>query len=172
MHRTLDAIGELERHADSGMFYNWYSPADGSKLTDMARVNEDGEHNPVYPFLSSVDNGWMAAALMVTRTAEPRLAKQANALLEPMDFGFYYDETAANSGGAGLIRGGFWVDAASPELLGAWQPARPGTRRLLHVPLLRQLRVRAAHRFLHRHRARSDPGQALLRPGSHLPRHL
>ena len=36
----------------------------------------------------------MAAALMVTRTAEPRLAKQANALLEPMDFGFYYDETA------------------------------------------------------------------------------
>jgi hypothetical protein len=28
-----------------------------------------------------------------------------------MDFGFFYDETAANSGGAGLIRGGFWPEA-------------------------------------------------------------
>ncbi len=111
LHRTLDAIGTLERHADSGMFYNWYSPADGSKLTVWPEANPDGTFNPVYPFVSSVDNGWMAAALMVTRTAEPRLAKQANALLKPMDFGFYYDETAANSGGAGLIRGGFWVVA-------------------------------------------------------------
>jgi hypothetical protein len=111
LHRTLDAIGKLERHSDSGMFYNWYSPADGSKLTVWPEANPDGTHNPVYPFISSVDNGWMAAALMVTRTAEPRLAREANALLKPMDFGFFYDEAAANSGGAGLIRGGFWVEA-------------------------------------------------------------
>jgi hypothetical protein len=104
LSRTLDAIGKLERHKDSGMFYNWYSPADGSKL----RVWPEEPHNKVEPFLSSVDNGWMAGALMITRNAEPRLAKQANALLKPMDFGFYYDETAPNSGGAGQIRGGFW----------------------------------------------------------------
>jgi hypothetical protein len=101
---TLDAVSKLERHRDSGMFYNWYDPSDGHKL----RIWPEAPHNTVFPFLSSVDNGWMAAALMVTRNAEPRLAKQANALLKPMDFGFFYDATAANSGGAGLIRGGFW----------------------------------------------------------------
>src|SRR3954452_2352953 len=101
--RTLDAISKLERHADSGMFYNWYSPADGHKL----RVWPD-DGSTVEPFLSSVDNGWMAAALMVTRNADRSLARQANRRLKPMDFRFFYDPTAANSGGAGLIRGGFW----------------------------------------------------------------
>ena len=32
---------------------------------------EDG--NTVYPFLSSVDNGWLAAALKIVASAEPRL---------------------------------------------------------------------------------------------------
>jgi Putative glucoamylase/Protein of unknown function (DUF3131) len=108
LSKTLDAIAKLERHTDSGMFYNWYDPADGHKLRLWPEVNAAGGHDVVQPFLSSVDNGWMAAALMVTRNAEPRLAKQANALLKPMDFGFFYDQTASNSGGAGLIRGGFW----------------------------------------------------------------
>jgi Putative glucoamylase len=103
LSRTLDAIGGLERHADSGMFFNWYSPADGSKL----RIWPD-DGSTVEPFLSSVDNGWMAAALMVTRNADPSLSRQADRLLAPMDFGFFYDPTAANSGGAGLLRGGFW----------------------------------------------------------------
>jgi hypothetical protein len=107
--RTLDAIGRLARHADSGMFYNWYSPADGSKLTIWP---EDG--SVLHPFLSSVDNGWMAAALMVTRNADRSLARKADRLLAPMDFGFFYDPTAPNSGGAGLIRGGFW-DQQPPD---------------------------------------------------------
>ena len=33
----------------------------------------------------------MAAALMVVATAEPSLRRQANALLEPMNFGAFYD---------------------------------------------------------------------------------
>ncbi len=103
LSRTLDAISKLERHDDSGMFYNWYSPADGHKLRIWP---ENGD--TVHPFLSSVDNGWMAAALMTVANGEPRLAKRATALADSMDFGFYYDKDAANSGGAGLIRGGFW----------------------------------------------------------------
>jgi putative glucoamylase/uncharacterized protein DUF3131 len=109
LKRTLDAIGRLERHRDSGMFYNWYSPADGSKL----RIWPEEPHNAVEPFLSSVDNGWMAAALMVTRSADRSLAGEANALLAPMDFGFFFDPAAPNSGGAGLIRGGFWDEKPS-----------------------------------------------------------
>ena len=60
--------------------------------------------SPVHPFLSSVDNGWMAAALLMVSNPVPQLRGQARALLEPMDFGYCYDPAA------GLLRGGFWVD--------------------------------------------------------------
>src|SRR5918995_2160629 len=96
---TLATVARLERHQPSGMFYNWYDPASGAKLTTWP---VDG--SPVYPFLSSVDNGWMAAALLMVSNAVPQLRTQARALLEPMDFGYYYDPAA------GLLRGGFWVD--------------------------------------------------------------
>jgi len=96
---TLASVGRLERHEPSGMFYNWYDPASLAKLTTWP-VNGD----PVYPFLSSVDNGWMAAALLMVSNGVPELRAQARALLAPMDFGYYHDP------GAGLLRGGFWVD--------------------------------------------------------------
>ena len=107
MSQTLDAIAQLDRHDDSGMFYNWYHP----QTLEVLRVwPEDG--NTVYPFLSSVDNGWLAAALLVVASAEPRLRQEADALFESMDFGFYYDPAAKPDyhGGpdVGLIRGGFW----------------------------------------------------------------
>ena len=92
-------MARLERHAPSGMFYNWYDPATGTKLTIWP---VDG--GTVHPFLSSVDNGWMAAALLMVANAVPQLRDQARDLLAPMDFGWYYDPAA------GLLRGGFWVD--------------------------------------------------------------
>ena len=33
LDRTLTTLGTLERHPASGMFYNWYDPATGAKLT-------------------------------------------------------------------------------------------------------------------------------------------
>jgi putative glucoamylase/uncharacterized protein DUF3131 len=120
---TLTTLGRLERHDPSGQFYNWYNPDTGAKLTRWPVDN-----STVYPFLSSVDNGWLAASLMIVRRAVPALAAQANAILTPMDFGFYYDggddpqDFARNTdgsdvpngddeAGANLIRGGFWPDA-------------------------------------------------------------
>jgi Putative glucoamylase/Protein of unknown function (DUF3131) len=102
MAQTIDTLAGLERHGPSGMFYNWYDPATGSKLTIWP---ENGD--PVHPFLSSVDNGWLATALLLVRNAEPRLADRADAIRTQMDFGFYYNE-AENVGGQ--IRGGFWVE--------------------------------------------------------------
>jgi hypothetical protein len=96
---TLATVARLERHRPSGMFYNWYDPASGAKLTTWP---VDG--SPVYPFLSSVDNGWMASALLMVANAVPQLRAEARALLAPMDFGYYYDPVE------GLLRGGFWVD--------------------------------------------------------------
>jgi hypothetical protein len=103
MSQTLETVAQLEQHADSGMFYNWYDPVS----LEVLRVWPD-DGSTVYPFLSSVDNGWLAAALMVVSRAEPRLKQEADAIFETMDFGFYYDPNAKPD--VGLIRGGFWVE--------------------------------------------------------------
>ncbi len=95
--QTLDTLATLERHEASGQFYNWYDPANGEKLTTWPPSGD-----PVYPFLSSVDNGWLAAALIMVTNTVPQLRDEAQAIMDEMDFGFYYDP------GAGLLRGGFW----------------------------------------------------------------
>ncbi len=104
MKQTLDTLGTLHRDAASGMFFNWYDPHSGAVLRTWP---VDG--STITPFLSSVDNGWLAAALMTVRTAEPGLAKEANALLAPMDFGFYYDKNA-RPGVGGELAGGFYEE--------------------------------------------------------------
>ena len=101
MERTLDTLATLERHPASGMFYNWYDPHTGAKLRIWP---ENG--NVVKPFLSSVDNGWLATALLLVSRADKTLAKKADALRTTMDFGFYYN--AAENAPGGQIRGGFW----------------------------------------------------------------
>lgn len=110
LQQTIATLGELEHHDESGMFYNWYDPATGAKLTAWP---VDG--STVYPFLSSVDNGWLAAALRVAAAAEPDVRAAADAIAAQMNFGFYYDEDALGSDApAGLIRGGFW-DEPPPD---------------------------------------------------------
>ncbi|WP_022889574.1 glucoamylase family protein [Agromyces italicus] len=104
MSLTLDSLATMERHEPSGMYYNWYSPADGSKLTTWPSSG-----SAVDPFLSTVDNGWLAAALRVVASAEPKLADEASALYESMDFGWFHDLEARPD--VGINRGGFWVEA-------------------------------------------------------------
>jgi len=101
MATTLESVAGLERNERSGMFYNWYDPATGEKLYTFP---ESGD--PIKPFLSSVDNGWLANGLLLTARAEPSLADEADAIREDMDFGCYYNP-AENAPG-GQIRGGFW----------------------------------------------------------------
>jgi len=101
---TVGTLEHLERNAASGMFYNWYSPADGQKLTTWP---EDG--SVVHPFLSTVDNGWLAAALRMVANGEPTLTDRARALYDSMDFGVFFDPTPYNPAlPAGTNKGGFW----------------------------------------------------------------
>src|SRR5665811_1524783 len=100
--QTLTTLKSMKHHEPSGMFYNWYDEATGDVVTVWP---ENG--STVYPFLSSVDNGWFAASLMVIRNAEPAVAGLANSLLSKMNFGMYYDKDA-RPGIGGLLRGGFW----------------------------------------------------------------
>jgi len=101
--QTLTTMSRLKHHEPSGMFYNWYDEATGDVITVWP---VDG--SKIYPFLSSVDNGWFAASLMVVRNAEPGIAKLANALLDKMNFGMYYNKDARPGIAAGLLRGGFY----------------------------------------------------------------
>jgi hypothetical protein len=104
MAAALRTMSRVDRHPASGMFYNWYDPKTGAVLHTLPPDNR-----AITPFLSSVDNGWFAAALMVVANAEPRLRHTARALLEPMDFGFFYNAEARGADfPAGLLRGGFW----------------------------------------------------------------
>ncbi|WP_127500842.1 glucoamylase family protein [Actinoplanes solisilvae] len=106
--RTLDTLATLRHHDESGMFYNWYDPHTGAVLT----VLPDG--SAVTPFLSSVDNGWLAAALRVVQGGFPSLRASAARVLDRMDFGFYFNPAATSPiGSRGLIRGGFWDTAPS-----------------------------------------------------------
>ena len=100
---TLTTLSRLKKHVPSGMFYNWYDEATGAVVSVWP---EDG--TMIHPFLSSVDNGWFAAALMVVRTAEPRVAALADRLLRPMNFAVFYDKAARPGVAAGLLRGGFY----------------------------------------------------------------
>ncbi|MEU8246769.1 DUF3131 domain-containing protein [Nonomuraea sp. NPDC048916] len=62
--RVLDALERLERHGPTGQYYNWYDPA----TLQLVRTWPDNG-DPVRPFASSVDNGWLASALMMVRGA-------------------------------------------------------------------------------------------------------
>lgn len=101
--KTIAALSRLERHEPTGQFYNWYDPVSGEVLTRWPANND-----PVYPFLSSVDNGWLAAALMLVAQAVPEVADSALAIAGSMDFSCYYDPEA------GLLRGGFWTSRNAP----------------------------------------------------------
>ncbi len=104
MQQTIGSIAELERHEWSGQFYNWYDPHTGDKLLEFP---DSGD--PIEPFLSSVDNGWLATGLLVARNADPRLRAEADVIRRAMEFGMYYDP-AVNQ-----IRGGFWDEEPSDE---------------------------------------------------------
>jgi len=104
--QTLRTLLRMAHHEPSGMYYNWYDEATGAVLTTWP---DDGSR--VYPFLSSVDNGWLGAGLMVARSADPGSAKLADTLFARMRWDMFYDAKASRPGG--LIHGGFY-DAPPP----------------------------------------------------------
>lgn len=100
LDQTLKTLVGLERHPAGGQFYNWYDAPTG---TTLHRWPPSGGR--LYPFLSSVDNGWLAAALLMVRNGAPRFQACAEALLASFDFGFYYNPDT------GLLRGGCWPES-------------------------------------------------------------
>lgn len=84
LSKTVSTLERMERY--EGQFFNWYDHRTGAKL-------ESWPPNPAqefHPWLSSVDNGWLAVGLKVVANTVPELRKRAQAILVGMDFGFYY----------------------------------------------------------------------------------
>ncbi len=102
LQAMLRRIHALERF--EGFFYNWYSPTTGEKIM----VWPGG--GPIIPFLSSVDNGWLASALHLTARAHPELSIDVESILGSMNFLFFYDTYDPQDplNHPGLLRGGYY----------------------------------------------------------------
>lgn len=105
--QTLKTLARMERHAPSGMYYNWYDISDGSVLTKSVDTGE-----VIRPFVSSVDMGWLGAALWVVANADPSNRKAALALFTPMRWDVFFDRSFARQPGANY--GGFYT-ATNPD---------------------------------------------------------
>ncbi|GGE03880.1 hypothetical protein GCM10011571_01010 [Marinithermofilum abyssi] len=91
---TLDTLKKMEKWR--GFFYNWY-------YTDDATLKKDWGQ-----FISSVDNGWLAAGLVVVRQAYPEVSDDATALLDGMNFADLYNEDAGQLyGGYDVAKGAY-----------------------------------------------------------------
>src|SRR5262249_2096066 len=79
----------------NGFLLSWYD-------TGTAQPFESGTSGPTIPpdgsldgqQISTVDNGWYAASLVIVRQAFPQLAARATRLLNAMDFGVFYAAAA------------------------------------------------------------------------------
>lgn len=106
---TLTSLERMEKHEASGMYFNWYDEATG----DVLRVWPD-DGTKVVPFVSSVDMGWLGAALYLVAQADPSNSRRARALFDAMRWDIFYDTGWWRPGGANY--GGFWVE--NPERAG------------------------------------------------------
>ncbi len=98
--QTLASLSGLERA--QGFFYNWYDPQTGETL----RTWPGTPGSVLRPFLSTVDNGWLAVALILIANSKPEFGATARTLLGAMDFGFLYDRRP------GLLCWGAWADGS------------------------------------------------------------
>lgn len=77
---TLQTLEQMEKW--NGLFYNWYFIDDGALMVDWGQ------------FISTVDNGWLTAGLVVAGQYFPELADQTGPLVEAMDYSTLYDDNA------------------------------------------------------------------------------
>ncbi|MGW6445247.1 glucoamylase family protein [Lentzea sp. NPDC055074] len=104
--RTLTTLERMEHHTASGMYFNWYDEETGEALRAWP-----GTGAVVHPFCSSVDNGWLGAALLVVAGADRAAAPPARRLFARMRWDSFYnpgDDPEHPVRPGGLVHGGFF----------------------------------------------------------------
>lgn len=127
---TLQTVSTLQR--SNGFLYQWYDTSTGGVIRNPGDVSCETEPTPTFDncfFISNVDNGWYASGLIVVRQAMPRLRRLVDQLIQPMDFGQFYDgrpQTHCNTNPAitgnqptGQMYGGYYV-GLPPEQADNW----------------------------------------------------
>ena len=105
--RTLRTVEGMEHHTPSGMYYNWYDEATATALHTWP---DSGDK--VVPFCSSVDNGWLGAALLVVMNSDRAAAPWAKRIFSRMRWDMFYDTNVGLK--PGLIHGGFYDGERPP----------------------------------------------------------
>jgi hypothetical protein len=105
-HKALAAIQHLPKW--QGFLFSWYSTQTGQAIENPGEgpiTTVNGQ------FISTVDNGWYASALIVVRNAFPALWQEATNLLSAMNFGIFYDNGNESTDiTAGQMYGGYYVN--------------------------------------------------------------
>ena len=104
--RTLKTLYRMEHHVPSGMYYNWYDEETGKALTSWP-----GSGDKVYAFASSVDNGWLGAALLVVANSDRAAGPWARRIFDRMRWKAFYNDNsdpAHQVRAGGLVHGGFY----------------------------------------------------------------
>jgi hypothetical protein len=105
LDQTLGILARLER--PHGLFLDKLDPRTGAPL----KTSPEGGQ-PIHPKLAAADNAWLAAGLMMVRNTKPELRERAEAVLKPMNFGFFYDayDPADPLKHPGQLRGSFEIE--------------------------------------------------------------
>jgi Putative glucoamylase/Protein of unknown function (DUF3131) len=120
VRKALETVSRLKSF--SGFLYQWYDTSTGAVLRNPGDAACPIAGPPAFDncsFISNVDNGWYASGLIVVRQAMPSLRRLVDRLIEPMDFGLFYDgrpQTHCNTNPAiagnqptGQMYGGYYV---------------------------------------------------------------
>ena len=108
LQRTLSTLASMERH--NGFYLNDLDPRTGATL----KISPF-DASPRRPLVSSLDNAWLATALVMVINAQPTLRSQAAKLLDAMDFRFFYDpyNSVDPINHPGQLHVGYWIDDRS-----------------------------------------------------------
>ena len=117
---TLQTVGTMQR--SHGFLLQWYDTSTAQPVLNPGGPECSAQAAPAQDncsFLSAVDNGLYATGLIMVRSAVPSLRREANALIQPMDFSIFYDsraQTACNTNASiegnqptGQMYGGYYV---------------------------------------------------------------
>jgi hypothetical protein len=92
---TLRTVSTMSRY--QGFLHQWYDTQTAQPILNPGQAACDPNAAPAFDncsFLSNVDNGLYAAGLIVARQAFPALRSTVDALVQPMNFGLFYDDRA------------------------------------------------------------------------------